>query len=121
MALDSTGNLYVSNSDSITVYAPSAPGNAAPIRTISGAQTGLSNPLGVALDSAGCLYVANILGSSVTIYAPGTTGNAAPRRTVSGARMGLSRPGCVALDASGNLYASNIKNNSITVYAAQHP
>ncbi len=93
MVLDSAGNLYVSNSDSITVYAPGATGNAAPIRTISGASTGLSNPLGVAVDSAGHLYVANILGSSITMYALGATGNVAPLRTVSGARTGLSRPG----------------------------
>ncbi len=36
--------LYVANLGSITVYAAGANGNAAPIRTISGAATGLSAP-----------------------------------------------------------------------------
>jgi hypothetical protein len=106
----------VSNSDSIIVFAPGDSDNIAPLRTISGAHTGLANPLGVALDHAGHLYVANILGSSVTIYALGSAGDAVPIRSVSGSRSGLSRPGGVALDSSGILYVSNIKNSTITIY-----
>ena len=44
--VDAAGNIYVSNlfANSITVYAPTARGNAAPTATLSGSATGLSAP-----------------------------------------------------------------------------
>lgn len=46
IAVDTDGTIYVANnnSNSITVYAPQASGDAAPIRTIAGPQTGLNSP-----------------------------------------------------------------------------
>jgi len=37
--------------NSVTVYARTASGNVAPLRTLSGAATGLSNPIGLAVDT----------------------------------------------------------------------
>src|SRR5207247_143786 len=82
IARDAAGNLYVVNSwsssgsTSITVYAAGASGNATPSATITGNNTGLSGPHGIALDAAGRLYVANGGSNTITVYAPGTTGNA---------------------------------------------
>lgn len=46
--------IYVSNQDnSLAVFALDATGNAAPLRRIAGPSTGLSLPLGIALDSRG--------------------------------------------------------------------
>ncbi len=66
ITLDAAGQLYVANWDypstltsTITVYAPGATGNAAPIATIGGNNTGLSGSVGIALDAAGQLYVTN--------------------------------------------------------------
>jgi sugar lactone lactonase YvrE len=113
--------LYVPNagSDSITVYAPNAIGNVAPLRTISGALTRLEVPYALALDAAGNLYVANGNPSRITVYAPGANGNVAPLRTISGPLTKLSNPVGVALDAAGTLYVANNDGNtsSITVYA----
>ncbi|HET6947958.1 MAG TPA: hypothetical protein VFJ45_09125, partial [bacterium] len=86
--------LYVANrsGQSVTVYEPSATGDVAPIRTISGTSTGLNVPYGVALDAAGILYVSNGASNSITVYAPGATGDVAPIRTISGANTGLNGP-----------------------------
>jgi 6-phosphogluconolactonase (cycloisomerase 2 family) len=122
VALDSTGNLYVSNEyGNITVYAPGASDNVAPIRTIhtSGwAYTGEGlDSFGMVLDSAGNLYVSNDNFNSITVYAPDATGNATPLRTIRGPSTGLFYPEGVALDSAGNLYVANFEGNTITVYA----
>src|ERR1035437_9666811 len=56
---DPTGTVYVTNAgaNSITAYAPGATGNAAPIRTISGAATGLNGAAYVVPDGSGNLFV----------------------------------------------------------------
>src|SRR5262247_4012969 len=57
----SVKSLYVTDAptNSITVYAASAIGDATPSATISGASTGLNGPFGVAVDGTGKIYVAN--------------------------------------------------------------
>ena len=56
VVLDSTMNIYIANAPaggrphSITVYAPTATGNVAPLRTITGAATGLTGVDGLAID-----------------------------------------------------------------------
>lgn len=73
--------IYVSDSStsSIVEFQGGSSGGTTPLRTISGAATGLSGVGGVALDSAGNLYVANSTGGggsgSVTVFAPGAGGN----------------------------------------------
>jgi len=76
------------------VYAPGANGDVAPIRTITGSNTGLSAPQYDAVDSSGRLYVTND-GSSlgtITIYAAGANGNVAPIATIGGANRASSMP-----------------------------
>jgi hypothetical protein len=72
LALDPKNNLYISGplggpKTSITEYAP---GNTKLLRTIT---DGISNPLAMATDSDGTLYVANAGNNSITVYAPGST------------------------------------------------
>ncbi len=109
IALDATGRLYVANpiavpvgpsSGSIAVYAAGANGNATPIATIQGSNTGLITPAGIALDAAGRLYVANPGGgcgrcsasNTITVYTPGATGNVAPMGIIAGSNTGLNTP-----------------------------
>ena len=98
IARDAAGNLYVVNSwsssgsTSITVYAAGASGNATPTATIAGGNTGLSVPIGIALDGAGNIYVTNYSSSSITVYAAGASGNATPTATIVGGNTGLSQP-----------------------------
>jgi hypothetical protein len=112
IAVDSAGNIYVANSYSqrlneyrITVYAPNADGNAAPIRVISGGATNLNTPDGIALDGQGDLGVANVRSSALTIYGAGATGDVKPIATIHGPRTKLSTPEAVAFDSTGQIYA----------------
>jgi len=114
--------LYVANftGNSITVYAAGATGNATPVATIAGSNTGLNAPFGIALDAGGRLYVANIDSDSITVYAAGATGNATPMTTIAGSNTGLNNTIGIAVDAAGRLYVSNYNsgNFGIVIYAA---
>jgi 6-phosphogluconolactonase (cycloisomerase 2 family) len=131
IAIDpSNGDIYVAKAlnNSIVIYAPDASGNAKPIGSILGSQTGLNDPVGVALDASANIYITNkALGSqgsaSVTVYAAGSMGNVAPIQTIAGTRTGLDNPVQLALDSSSNIYVANLTypnsgNGSLTVYAA---
>ncbi len=123
VALDGAGNIYVANelgfsSNSITVYAAGASGNATPTATIAGGNTGLSVPNGIAVDGAGRIYVTNFGNSSITVYAAGASGNATPTATIAGGNTGLSAPFGIALDGAGNIYVASASFHSIVVYAA---
>ena len=97
--------IYVSQAgNQILVFAPDATGNAAPVRTIAGSNTGLSLPIGVALDASGNLYVANRMGAGVTVYAPGASGNVAPLRTLTASGMQAAEG--VAIGQGGDVFAS---------------
>lgn len=123
------GNLYVANSGgySVTVYPAGAGRRPNPLITISGGKTKLAVPRGIAVDSAGNIYVANngVLGSepaSVTIYRAGDNGDAAPIARISGPRTRLEAPEGLALDSHGSIYVANEsdspkKPDTITVYS----
>ena len=68
------------------VFASGATGNVAPIATImdtvAGTNTGLSQPVALALDGAGHIYVANSANNSITAYPVGSMGNASPTVTI---------------------------------------
>lgn len=129
IALDSQGNIYVANASggravphepydvgSVTVYPAGSDGNIAPMAVISGSQTGLALPLGIAVDSEGNIYVGNlntantknstfnVADGSITVYAPGSKGNVAPIATIAGSNTDLIDIEGIALDSLGNLY-----------------
>jgi NHL repeat-containing protein len=91
-------------------------GNVAPTSAISGVDTGLSSPHGVAVGADGSIYVANDGGSgSITVYGPGSSGDAVPIRTMTCG--GLSTPAGIALDHAGNLFVANSTGKSISVFS----
>ncbi len=142
IALDSKGNISVANASGgplvpheiydvgrITIYPPDSNGNVAPAAVISGKQTGLALPLGIALDSQGNIYVANLntanagnsfeIGSSITVYSPGSKGDTNPIAIIAGNKTGLVAPRGIALDSEGNLYTEGSVDQmgfSINVY-----
>jgi hypothetical protein len=103
VAVDTVNNeLAVSNifaiGNSVTVYARTANGNVAPLRTLSGGATGLNNLHGPAVDTVNNeLAVANTDSNSVTVYARTANGNVAPLRTLVGAATGLNSPTSLAI------------------------
>jgi 6-phosphogluconolactonase (cycloisomerase 2 family) len=110
--------LYVANQggNSITVYDADVGGNVAPVRTITGPNTGLNTPANIVRDAMGRLYVTNYTGQSLTIYAAGTAGDAAPVRTISGANTGLNKPYGLARDVAGQIYVFDYASASILVF-----
>ena len=78
--------------------------------------TGLDGPVGIAVDAAGKIYVADSsslpnTGQILTFNPDGSP--ASPTITT-----GLSQPFGVAVDANGKIYVANYNGNSVTTYLA---
>ena len=103
------------------MYAAGAHGDVAPIRTISGSNTGLYYAWDIAVDAHGLMYVVNNAGrygkNSITVYAAGANGNVAPIQTISGPQTTLYFPTGIAVDAQGNIYVQNHGWDDILVFA----
>jgi hypothetical protein len=100
----STGAVYV--------YATGGQGQA-PIGAIV---DGVAEPAGLAVDSAGSLYVSNSAGNTVTVYPPGKL---SPSATYT---QGVSAPQGVAVGSDGTMYIANETGSpsgtgSVTEYA----
>jgi hypothetical protein len=97
--------IYVTNgNDTVTVYALTASGNAAPVRRLSGASTQLSVPIGIAVDAKNDLLVANRTGGKVTVYPALATGDVAPTGTLTS--TGMDSPEGLVVGPAGDLYVS---------------
>jgi len=125
LAVDTVNNeILVANigstavdSSSITVYSRTANGNEAPLRTISGAATGLARPVGLAVDTANDeILVAN--SNSITAYIRTAIGNVAPLRVaISGELTELDRPLGLGLDSvNQQVLVANFGSNTVTAY-----
>src|SRR5438552_844775 len=108
-----TGNGTIVGTNPMTT---GANGDAAPIATIRGSNTGLNFPLGIALDGAGNIYVANFGASNILIFAAGASGNVTPIATIAVASPCTTYG--VALDGAGNLYVTNFSCNNVLIFAA---
>jgi hypothetical protein len=112
----------------VTVYAPGANGNAAPIRTIEGPDTGLDASFFLALDATGSLYVANSAISTgnaatagivtTTVFARGASGNARPTQTLHPSVQSAGTFGnSVAVDGAGTVYMNDMDGAGVVVYS----
>jgi len=103
----------------VTVYALGSNGDVAPISTIDGAATRLSEPESIALDAKGNIYVTcqnwansvTYLGSSILVFSAGSRGNAAPIAAIAGPHTGLRTSFSLAVDPSGNIYVARSIGN----------
>jgi DNA-binding beta-propeller fold protein YncE len=115
---DDAGEAGEFKAPSVSIYAASAKGDAAPLRTISGTRTGLDWPMGVAQDPAhDTIVVANNGDSSILIFARTAHGNVAPVRTIRGSRTGIDRPIGIAVDPqNGEIWVSNWGDHSAVAF-----
>jgi choice-of-anchor A domain-containing protein len=131
-----TNELFVANyrvdgSGSITVFARTASGNTAPLRTIQGNATGLNLPQALSLDPVyGEIFVAssgfttaNV--GAILVFRRTDSGNVAPLRKIEGASTGLCNPVGLALSVSrdelavaNSNFGSGSCDESVTTYAA---
>jgi streptogramin lyase len=109
MAFDHSGNLWIANS-----------GSGGGISEFNGAGTaltsslitagGVSNPLALAVDGVGQIWIANGNGSVSVLNNSGSAVTPSTGYTGSG----LATPGGIAIDGSGNVWVTNASNNSVT-------
>jgi hypothetical protein len=99
----------------VRVFSPTASGDVAPIRTISGSNapgnTGMGYATGVAVGPDGLIYVAADW-DGVKVFSASADGDVAPVKALSGS---ASR---VAFDASGRLYVADHNASEIRTYEA---
>jgi hypothetical protein len=114
-AVDPSDNLYIVNSgegatNPIVVFNTTSTG--APVRSIGGALTTMAvgSPQAIATDTAGNLYVANVVSgvSSILVFEPTATGNTPPLRDITGSNTLLGCVGGIALDNAGYLYVVSV-------------
>jgi hypothetical protein len=117
VAVDAAGYVYVASQlpRQLALYAPLVPGtqSAQPLATIaipaheasSDSRAG-SDPIGIALDASGRIYVADGFDDSVLVYPArsGGTLSTVPSATIAGSTTMLGTVADVALDAAGKIY-----------------
>lgn len=119
VAFDSSGRMYVVNSNTVTVYPPDWPGgNTPPLKELQGFGSGIAEPMAIAFDSADRMYVVNSFefrggGGSVTVHqVEWPAGIVDPIATLYGPRTGLLYPTGIAFDQYGWMYISNAESVS---------
>lgn len=118
LAVDSSGNLYVSAvlavpnlGSGIAIFSPTASANAVPIRIIGGSATtivGLGS-VPIAVDSADNIYISNadpLSPASVLIFNSSANGNVPPTSTIGGPTTTINSIQGLATDGAGNVYVS---------------
>jgi hypothetical protein len=128
IAVDGSGVLYAANrneygsgNSGITEYAAGASGNVAPIRTITGTTTGITQPMDVSIDPlSGDVGMVNYDGSSCApnnktlAFAATANGNVAPVREID---TGCSALFSIAYDQNGVIYEGNNNSARVNIYA----
>jgi sugar lactone lactonase YvrE len=131
VAVDSQGNLYVSDAlmGVVRLFAPPFSNGMAPTHNI----TGLFNPLGLLVDAQDNLYVADSRNHRVLVYeGPVLSGDSTPDRvygqpdfeSIAPNQGGpitadtLNFPTGVTIDKAGNLYVADTFNHRVLVYLA---
>ena len=113
--------IYVTNfgSSTITVYNAGASGNVSPVTTISGPDTQLGAPTGIALDASGEIFVVNSVSptgtGSILMYPHDSTGDAAPSISISS--FSFDFPWGLGLDSDGSVWVSNENGTYVTQFA----
>ena len=100
-APDSKGYFYLSSGRNNAIIALAPGGRQS---TIGGSKTDLNDPLGLAVNGEGALFVANAGGRDVLVFARGSAGNTAPVARIAGYATQLVEPQALAIDAKGRLY-----------------
>ena len=105
VAVDASGNVYITDSTAIKEWSVSTQQVTTPV-------PGLTNPTGVAVDGSGNLYIADTANNAIEQW------NASTQQVSMLVSSGLTAPRGVAVDASGNVYIADSGNNAIKEWSA---
>ena len=108
-------DIFACASNSIRVFADGAAGDDAPVRTIAGAATGVSECYDVAYDSMHDEIV--VAHGAVSTFAGGASGNVAPLRKISGDTTGLGFAASIAIDTQADEIIVGSTGPSILAFA----
>jgi len=129
VAVDTSGNVYVADTQNdtirkitsggvVTTFAGSA-GAAGSVDGV-GSNARFNHPTGVAIDPSGNLIVTDALNDTIRVVAPnGTVSTLAGSAPTGGTSDGVgpsarfNQPGGVTVDASGSIYVSDVNNHAI--------
>lgn len=114
--LDNAGHIWVGSSSGVHEFAANANGNVAPINSLT--LPASAAPMGVFVDRAQNIWVADAENSSVYEYAAGATSATPPERTISGALTTLREPNGVYVDGAGKIYIADYSAAAVLVFAA---
>jgi DNA-binding beta-propeller fold protein YncE len=130
MALDSAGNLYVANynslSSSVSVFARGANGCVTGNRVIAGPHTGIAGPWSLAINGS-TLYVGNLLAgpcgpTAILAFSVNASGDTAPSYVITGSETLITGPWGIGFDNAGNMYvadnSANPSNSHILVFSS---
>lgn len=125
LAVDYASNIYAASyaniqflgfigPGSVSIYNSTASGTASPDSYIDLPDSS-SIAVGVAVDSAGNVYVASehvaspqqLTSPSILVFSASSTGSATPVRTISGAATTMNQIGGLRVDSAGNIYVLN--------------
>ncbi len=129
IAVDSSHNIYVSSTSvspptaAIAIFKAGKYGSVTPERIISGANTGLSFPPSVAVDSTGKIYAVNVYygntcqaeQGNVSIYRAHSNGNVAPIAVIQ-----VHYVRAVAVDGDGDVYTIGSDSSPSSCLASVH-
>jgi DNA-binding beta-propeller fold protein YncE len=111
------GEIVVSDSGVIRVFAPDADGNVAPVRTIEGSNTGLGLTIAVDLDQNGNIWVMDYGNSRIAEFDAGADGNVAQIRVIE-PTSDVSNARGLALSPDGSLaWVGNYNNSTIPAFS----
>jgi sugar lactone lactonase YvrE len=129
LAVDSAGNVYVADHYNHTIRKVTQAGVVTTLAGLGGTSgsadgTGSAarfmSPMGVAVDSAGKVYVADAAGETIRVVTPGgvvttLSGSAGLKGSIdgTGAAARFNGPDGLSLSSSGTLYVSDNANNTI--------
>jgi len=120
ITVDAAGNVYVTDTglNQVRKISPSGvvttlPDNGPGSTNANGIPTIYENPLGVAIDATGNLYVSYLASSVVRKISTSGAGEILAQDLTVGTPNGLQQPLGLALDASGNLYVAGYSSCSI--------
>ena len=125
LAVDSTGNVWVSDALLNVVYEMTpaqlgAGGAPTPAVTLSATGTSLDQATSLAFDSSGNLWATNEANNTVVEFAKASlaaTGSPAPAVVLSASGGSLNHPEGLTFDPTGNLWVTNTAANTLVKFA----